>query len=274
MSGHRIASVCGIIICLSFVFIAGCQENTEKPKIQVIRPTLVEIQTLFDIIPITDSVVQPVLYSNVGGFDTLGVQENKAKFIAAILPAVLIAKFRIKEDLQTIQNLVQTDFWTSEDSLFFHSQMERFDARDTVDLIIRMHTHPTSIVLAQAAVESGWGKSRFFSEANNVFGIWSYNPNRPRVAARSSRGNVHVRKYEDISGSVMDYFETIARARAYRHFRDLRYESDSINSLLPLLKSYSANRMNYVNQLKTVIAQNNFEQYDHYQLKLEDPLPQ
>jgi len=33
---------------------------------------------------------------------------------------------------------------------------------------------PTSIILAQAALESGWGNSRFTKEANNIFGHWTY----------------------------------------------------------------------------------------------------
>ena len=34
---------------------------------------------------------------------------------------------------------------------------------------------PTSIALAQAAKESGWGTSRFALEGNAIFGQWTWN---------------------------------------------------------------------------------------------------
>ncbi len=248
--------------------ILGCKEEKER----AIEPVFIEINHVSDIVPV-DTMVKPILYRNIGGFDTLSIQENKDKFVAAILPAILITRYRINKDLGKIKEMVNKQTWDPEDSLFFSTQMERFNANDSTDLIVRMHTHPTSIVLAQAVVESGWGKSRFFSEANNLFGIWSYNPDKPRIAAGSSKRNVHLRKYEDISESVMDYFETIARARAYRSFRQARLRTSDVNELLPLLKSYSENRMGYVNQLKNIIEQNNFTQYDHYQLDPEYLVP-
>lgn len=241
--------------------IAGCKEEEED---KVFEPILLEISSLEDIEPITDSLVKPFLYHNIGGFDTLTVQENKEKFIAVVLPAILIVKHRIREDLRKVKDLVLSNNWNGEDSLFYQTQLDRFNADSPFDLIIRMHTHPTSIALAQAVVESGWGTSRFFSEANNLFGIWSYNPNRPRIASKIKSVNVHLRMYEDISGSVMDYFETLARARAYRNFRVASYETSDINKILPHLRSYSERGSEYVDQLMTIINQNNFQRYDHF----------
>tara|TARA_Y100001972_G_scaffold129066_1_gene193897 strand:+ start:2933 stop:3757 length:825 start_codon:yes stop_codon:yes gene_type:complete len=262
----------GLILVSAFfaTFISGCKEEEED---KVFEPVLLEISSLEDIVPITDSLVKPFLYHNVGGFDTLTVQENKEKFIAVVLPAILIVKHRVRQDLRKVKDLVLTDNWSKKDSLFYQAQLDRFNADSPFDLIIRMHTHPTSIALAQAVVESGWGTSRFFSEANNLFGIWSYNPDRPRIAAKSNTGNVHLRKYEDISGSIVDYFETIARARAYRNFRIASYETGDINKLLPHLSSYSERGTEYVDQLRTIIDQNNFQQYDHFVLDLQYSSP-
>ena len=39
----------------------------------------------------------------------------------------------------------------------------------------RMDIIPTSIALAQAAKESGWGTSRFALEGNAIFGQWTWN---------------------------------------------------------------------------------------------------
>ncbi|XOV90945.1 MAG: glucosaminidase domain-containing protein [Bacteroidota bacterium] len=247
---------------ITFLLLFGCSEEKKR----VLEPVLAEVIDVNDIIPITDSLVAPILYKNIGGFDTLTVQENKEKFIATILPAILIVKYRIRQDLIKIKSLISEDYWYPEDSSFYLMQLKRFNASDSSDLIVRMHTHPNSIVLAQAAVESGWGTSRFFSQANNLFGIWSYNPDRPRIAARSGNRTIHLRKYDDIAASIMDYFETIARARAYRSFREARMQTDDVDELLPYLRSYSERKSEYVDQLRVIINHNNFKQYDHYQL--------
>ena len=41
-------------------------------------------------------------------------------------------------------------------------------------LLLRVEIIPNSIVLAQAAIESGWGSSRFAQEYNALFGEYTY----------------------------------------------------------------------------------------------------
>ena len=45
---------------------------------------------------------------------------------------------------------------------------------DRDEFLKRVDVIPISLALSQAAVESGWGKSRFAREANNLFGHWTY----------------------------------------------------------------------------------------------------
>ncbi|MDZ7684220.1 MAG: glucosaminidase domain-containing protein [Gammaproteobacteria bacterium] len=42
------------------------------------------------------------------------------------------------------------------------------------ELLQRVDVVPASLVIAQAAKESGWGTSRFAREGNNFFGIWCF----------------------------------------------------------------------------------------------------
>ncbi len=262
MIGPYRPSFCFFLFTLLIPFLFSCKKEERK----ILQPVLLEVENLNEIMPITDSLVKPALYHNIGGFDTLSIAQNKEKFIAVILPAILVVKHRINQELNKINDLMSKVEWDVEDSIYYQSQLKRFNANDDADLKIRMETHPTSIVLAQAVVESGWGTSRFFSEANNLFGIWSYNEDLPRIAANSKKKSVYLRKYKDLSGSVMDYFETIARARAYRSFRIMRSKSKDVDDLLPLLKSYSSRGSEYVEQLRKIISQNKFRKYDHHQL--------
>ncbi|NIW24503.1 MAG: glucosaminidase, partial [Gammaproteobacteria bacterium] len=41
---------------------------------------------------------------------------------------------------------------------------------------------PVSLVMAQAAEESGWGTSRFAAEGNALFGQWAWSGQRIRPA--------------------------------------------------------------------------------------------
>ncbi|MFT6883797.1 MAG: Bax protein, partial [Marinoscillum sp.] len=176
----------------------------------------------------------------------------------------LVSKYRIGRMKGRAEELLDKAVWTADDSIFFNAQAERFKASDLQDLIVRMQTHPNSIVLAQAAVESGWGSSRFFQDANNVFGVWSYNEDEPRIEANSHRwgDKIYLRAYEDISESVTDYFETVGRTFAYDTFRTARNNTQDIYQLLPHLKYYSERREEYVAQLTDMIQQNDFTKYD------------
>jgi Bax protein len=57
------------------------------------------------------------------------------------------------------------------DKLFLDSLLLRYESDSYENLLERLKPNPTSLVLAQAAIESGWGQSRFALEGNNLFGI-------------------------------------------------------------------------------------------------------
>ena len=65
----------------------------------------------------------------------------------------------------------------------------------------RFHLNPI-ILLAQAALESGWGTSRLAREANNHFGITGYGG---RVTARYKRGELLFRRYDSARNSYLDF---------------------------------------------------------------------
>jgi len=232
--------------------------------VKVLHPKVIFATEPSQIISLEDSLVAPILYKKLPNLNDMPVDEAKQKFIAAILPAILIAKHHLKEKKEHLELLQLKQPWSAQDSTFYKKLAHKYKAKDIEQLVFRMHTHPNSIVLAQAAIESGWGSSRFFRKANNLFGVWSYHANEPRIAA--SKNDVYLRKYEDISQSIEDYFATIGRTRAYHQFRLKRTSTSDIDQLLPLLKHYSERGLSYINQLHTVIRQNDLTQYDHYKI--------
>lgn len=264
-----------VIITLSSLFLiiliihwSSQVDAIDEINIPGLKTEYIAVKSSDDVIPIDSIYVRPVLYSDVNFLDSLTTDEAKTKFIEVMLPAVLVAKKILEQDLERLEDISKSKKVKPKDSAFLTSLFEQYKTDDIALLKRRLITHPTSIVLAQAAVESGWGKSRFFKEANNVFGVWSFNDGEPRLAAGVKREDyqVYLRKYEHIEESVMDYFKTIARNSAYTGFRRKRAETSDVKELVPLLDKYSEMREEYVDKLLVMIRYNEFEKYDSYQL--------
>ena len=158
--------------------------------------------------------------------------------------------------------------WNADDSLLYTEVRSRYKAKDINDLMDRLGTLPTSIVLSQAAVESGWGQSRFFLEGNNLFGVWSFNADESRMPSLQGRKNktIYLRMYPDIAQSVTHYFEILGSANAYKKLRKERLLRTDPFELIPHLINYSERRRSYTHQLKALILQNELTRYDRYRI--------
>lgn len=248
---------------LLFLLVTTCKNKTLS-----IKTTTVVIDSLSQIVLLGDSLVQPIIYSQLHGLADKPVPQAKALFISALLPSILIVKRELREAREQLRNLKEKRKWNTSDSAYYHSLRSRYKASDVDNLLLRMETIPNSIVLAQAVVESGWGQSRFFLEGNNIFGMWSYNRDEPRLRAGTTREEqtVHVRLYNDLTESVRDYFEALGSAPAYGELRQALQQTRDPFELLPHLRKYSERREAYVQQLRLIIEQNNLTQYDHYRI--------
>jgi Bax protein len=260
----------------SLLFMLGfthCKEPVApQPLVRALAVEFKPLITTDDIQEICDSLVAPVIYNEVISLHELPIDIKKKKFIDMMLPAVLFAKYNMEQISNKVEELIPTlemgGPLSQEDSLFLEEQLSAYKAADIHDLREKLFTHPSSIVLAQAAIESGWGTSRFFLEGNNVFGIWSYNPRENRMRTRFGRDgqNIYVRKYDHISSSIEDYFNTVARSKAYTTFRKIRMKTDNVFEMVDYLNRYSEMGHEYVAKLKYVIRTNDLTQYDNYQL--------
>jgi Bax protein len=256
---YRIASVLTIIVLL---LATAC----ERRKTYSIVTEIVKAESPEQILLINGPLVKPVLYTHVSGLEKLPARQAKVAFISAVLPSILVAKHHIEQRRLAVIALRDKAPWERQDSALYVDMRDRYRAKDIDDLILRLAPMPTSIVLAQAAVESGWGKSRFFLTANNLFGVWSFNKRESRVAARRTRENkkIYLRAYPDMSQSIVDYFEILARSRSYKNLRKARHETSDPFEILPHLKNFSERRLLYTNQLKKVIVRNNLTRFDSY----------
>ncbi len=127
----------------------------------------------------------------------------------------------------------------------------------------RVDVIPTELALAQAAKESGWGRSRFAVEINNLFGHWCYEPGCGVVPAQRSATATHeVAAFDSVSESIRRYMnnlnthERYVALRRLRAERRLREQPLTGDSLAPGLIGYSQRGAPYVEEILSMMQQN------------------
>ena len=118
---------------------------------------------------------------------------------------------------------------------------------------------PKEILIAQAALETGWGSSRFANEGNNLFGIRTFNKDSdwllPVTWDQNKWIGWGVKVYETKCQSVKDYVRIINTVFAYEKFRELRSQNASVYDLVDTLDKY-ATKNSYTELVKKVIKYN------------------
>ncbi len=190
----------------------------------------------------------------------LSVKEKKQRFLKRILPAVNEVYEKLDRQYRDVKIMLQND----KNNPKIKQLLKKYSAKDEKDLLRRLKPHPKSIALAQAAMESGWATSRFTKEANNVFGVWSFNKNEPRIAASKKRGKkiIYVKKYASIADSIMDYYKILASGKAFKDFRKQKMKSDNPYKLVKKLDKYSEKGAEYGKELASMIKYNKFYKFD------------
>ena len=83
---------------------------------------------------------------------------------------------------------------------------------------------PYEMIIGQAALESGWGMSRFAKEANNLFGIRTWSKDTPHLLPHGidKWPGWGVRAFASKCDSVKEYVRLLNNHNAYKEFRVLR----------------------------------------------------
>lgn len=135
-------------------------------------------------------------------------------------------------------------------------------------LLKKINVVPPSMALAQAAVESGWGMSRFVKLGNNLFGHWTYGKKGIVPLKRDSNAKHLIRIFDSFENSISAYMLNLNRTKAYYSFRNKRRELQKENKQLTglilsqTMINYSTIREKYLRILKSVIKKNSLQKYD------------
>ncbi|MGA0959776.1 MAG: glucosaminidase domain-containing protein [Sedimenticolaceae bacterium] len=169
--------------------------------------------------------------------------------------------FQLSPQDQAIVLGLADEFWVDVDDKSFKQILG--------ELLIKIDEVPPSLVVAQAINESGWGRSRFAREANNLFGMWCYTPGCGLVPERRRANDKHeVKRYASIQDSVDEYLRNINRNKAYSELRTLRAEqrqrlqSLSGEYLAQGLRRYSSIGAEYVNRIRSIIRSRQLDRLD------------
>ncbi len=213
-----------------------------------------------EILSVNCNKVVPIVYSHVMSLEELPVKERKKKFIDVLLPEILIANEKVLKERNFLLKVLRKGKLSEEEKAELKRLKEKYRTDDLRELLKRVNTVPVSLVLAQGAIESGWGTSRFFIEGNNVFGIYVFRPTNKKLKAKNN--DVYLKVYDDILQSVEDYIYNLNVGWAYEEFRKVREKDANLDLLIRALIYYSTERDNYVRLLENVIEKNHLTLYD------------
>ena len=159
---------------------------------------------------------------------------------------------QVVETLEEITRWEKPDFERENNQTFINSvgQCVEYIYNTTTDVI------PVNLelLLAQAALESGWGNSRFALEGRNLFGIRTYDLTEPHMLPSNNPKKWGVRVYMHECDSVQHYIDILNNGSAFKEYRVLKHEQD-VNDpfkLLLTLDAYASDK-DYFPKIKRII---------------------
>jgi len=201
-------------------------------------------------------------------------QKRKNLFIQIILPLILAESNQIKADRKKLFSILNKSNNSKAESKWLKKKFKQYGVKnnDLPVLKIRMDEIPTSLAIAQAAKESGWGTSRFALEGNALFGQWTYSDNGIKPLNTNGDEKHKVMKFKILKASIRAYYRNLNTHSSYKIFRKIRAESrdneEKLDSLILVnyLDKYAATGKEYVKVLKQIINQNSLKDFDDVKL--------
>ena len=210
------------------------------------------------------------------------LSDKKKEFVKTLLPLISYENNRIYMERSRIESikdfLINFNTLNKSEMLFLEKMAKRYKVKtkskhklDIANELLEMvDIIPNSIVLAQAANESGWGTSRFAREYNALFGEYTYDFSNGVVPLLRENGEKHlVKAFDSVDKSVQSYFNNLNSHYAYKDFRSVRKvmrannNFNNIKLLVNELDTYAADK-NYINIINSIIDINKLNNLDKF----------
>jgi Bax protein len=199
---------------------------------------------------------------------------KKETFIKIVLPLIVAENERIIADREKLKILLKKKYTTDLEKQWLRQKLLEYKVKkgDLKELLVRMDIIPTSIALAQAAKESGWGTSRFALEGNAIFGQWTWSGQGIAPLDRESNKNHKILKFPILRASVKAYQNNLNTHKSYSKFRtkrsNLRDKNKKIAGLelTETLNNYAQTGSEYTKILNQIIRQNRLTDFEPVRL--------
>ena len=270
------------------------KKSNEKPKLEVKRKNVDEVilpnlnlktETVLNLFKDVEydlgkvrsqKLVKPIYFTQFPR-DLDELQSTKLKketFIKIVLPLIVAENERILADKEKLLILSVKKFTTDLEKQWIRQKLLEYKVKkgNLKELATRMDIIPTSIALAQAAKESGWGTSRFALEGNAIFGQWTWSGQGIAPLDRESNKNHKILKFPILRASVKAYQNNLNTHKSYIKFREkrqnMRARNKKINGLelTKTLNNYAQTGSEYTKILNQIILQNRLMDFEPVRL--------
>lgn len=208
------------------------------------------------------------------------VQTKKETFFELLYPIIQEENAHVLSVRKALLGLQQVDALSNSERQWISEVAEYYKIENDDDtpveinqalideLLVRIDYVPPSLALTQAAIESGWGTSRFSREGNNLFGHWCFVKGCGIVPSDRDEGRYHeVAKFSTVNQAVRAYLRNLNTHYAYEEFRDLRAQLRNNNkpltgkALANSLGHYSEEGEHYIQKVSRFIDHNKLQRY-------------
>jgi len=198
-------------------------------------------------------------------------QKKKDTFIKIVMPLILDENSKILDDRKKLFKILGKQSNTRGEKVWLKRRFKDYqiEKEDIAELKLRMDIIPTSLAIAQAAKESGWGTSRFALEGNAMFGQWTWGKDGIEPKDKKTNQDHKILKFPMLRSSVKAYMTNLNTHRGYKELRkaraELRRKNKNISGLelVNYLYNYAQTGSEYVKILKKIIKQNELTDFDN-----------
>ena len=270
------------------------KKEKKQPKLKVKKNSVAEVilpdlnlktQTVLNLFKDVDydlsqvrnkKLVKPIYFTQFPkDLDELqSTRLKKETFIKIVLPLIVAENERILADRKKLKRITKKKSTTDLEKQWLRQKLLEYKVKkgNMDELLKRMDIIPTSIALAQAAKESGWGTSRFALEGNAIFGQWTWSGNGIAPLDRESNKNHKILKFPILRASVKAYQNNLNTHKSYVSFRNkrsgMREKNKDISGLelTETLKNYAQTGSEYIKILNQIIRQNRLTDFEPVKL--------
>ena len=232
------------------------------------RNTLKNLKTLFllfALFTVSSLVSSASLSSFKPSFDSIeSTVVRKEVFFNYLLPVI----HKKNAEIVALRNAISNNE-LNDNQLNDLAKKYRVETPSKEELLKVIDILPPSLVLAQAANESDWGRSRFAKDFNNYFGIWCFSKGCGVIPKNRDEDATHeVASFKSLEDCIDFYVLNINRSYAYEDLRLIR--KNQRENLQPItgtllaegLGNYAFPGDEYIDSIQTLINFNQLERHD------------